>query len=258
MTNLGASFSLPKQWVNGEVLTHTDLNTQFNTILDNVAVASGIASLDGSTLVVQDPANATATKAAGKICKWGNSEAFQCSALTATTGAFSGVVTSTVATGTAPFTVSSTTEVTNLKAATATTATNLAITGEASAESGAVTVASTATEIVELNLGTVTSGDRIFAQAIVTLTKGGTGGSTSVYIEKKSGDATIATYHDESVLIHIKDVLANAGATFMPSGVIKVTGSGTLVIRLSGQSALSDSSVGSGAGDIYAFFLKKQ
>jgi hypothetical protein len=44
----------------------------------------------------------------------------------ATTGAFSGQITSTIATGTAPFVISSTTEVANLHAATATIATNAA------------------------------------------------------------------------------------------------------------------------------------
>lgn len=125
--------TFPKTWADGETLTHTDLNATTAAINTAVGVASGLASLNSSTLVVEDPANATATKAAGKICKWGASEAFQCSALTATTIAGttitgSGVVqgtqlTSTIADGTAPLVVTSTTEVANLKAATATLAT---------------------------------------------------------------------------------------------------------------------------------------
>jgi hypothetical protein len=63
-------------------------------------------------------------------------------ATTATTGAFttisaSGVITSTVATGTAPFTVASTTQVANLNAATAGTATNATNTAITAASSGA-------------------------------------------------------------------------------------------------------------------------
>lgn len=63
-------------------------------------------------------------------------------ATTATTGAFttisaSGVITSTVATGTAPFTVASTTQVANLNAATAGTATNATNTGITAVTSGA-------------------------------------------------------------------------------------------------------------------------
>jgi hypothetical protein len=59
-----------------------------------------------------------------------------------TTGAFttisaSGVITSTVATGTAPFTVASTTQVANLNAATAGTATNATNTAITAASSGA-------------------------------------------------------------------------------------------------------------------------
>ena len=63
-------------------------------------------------------------------------------ATTANTGAFttvsaSGVITSTVATGTAPFTVASTTQVANLNAATAGTATNATNTAITAASSGA-------------------------------------------------------------------------------------------------------------------------
>ncbi len=45
----------------------TDLNTAVNAIENAKAAASGLASLDGSTLVVQNPANATATPTASKI-----------------------------------------------------------------------------------------------------------------------------------------------------------------------------------------------
>lgn len=100
----------PKTWVNGETLTHTDLNAQFTAVNTAAGAASGLATLNASSLVVEDPANATATKSAGKICKWGASEAFQCSALTATT------LTSSIADGTAPLTVTSTTQVSNLTA----------------------------------------------------------------------------------------------------------------------------------------------
>ena len=63
-------------------------------------------------------------------------------ATTATTGAFttisaSGVITSTIATGTAPFTVASTTQVANLNAATAGTATNATNTAITAVTSGA-------------------------------------------------------------------------------------------------------------------------
>ena len=102
--------TFPKTWADGETLTHTDLNATTAAINTAVGVASGLASLNSSTLVVEDPANATATKAAGKICKWGASEAFQCSALTATQ------VTATIADGTAPVVTTSKTICTNLTA----------------------------------------------------------------------------------------------------------------------------------------------
>jgi len=90
----------PKQFVNGETLTHTDLNAQFQAISSAAGVASGLATLDSGALVEQDPTNATATKAAGKICKWGASEAFQCSALAATSVSATSVSATSVATDT--------------------------------------------------------------------------------------------------------------------------------------------------------------
>ena len=91
----------PKQFVNGETLTHTDLNAQFQAISSAAGVASGLATLDSGALVEQDPTNATATKAAGKICKWGASEAFQCSALAATSVSATSVATDTISEETA-------------------------------------------------------------------------------------------------------------------------------------------------------------
>lgn len=64
---MGAGFSRIKQWVDQEILTDTDLNGEFDNILNNVAVANGIASLSAGTKVVEDPANATVTPTASKI-----------------------------------------------------------------------------------------------------------------------------------------------------------------------------------------------
>lgn len=45
----------------------TNTHAQIDTFVSSKAAASGLASLDGSSLVVQNPANATATPAASKI-----------------------------------------------------------------------------------------------------------------------------------------------------------------------------------------------
>lgn len=291
---MGASFSLPKQWVNGEVLTHTELNSQFNTILDNVAVASGIASLDSSALTVQDPVNATATKAAGKICKWGTSEAFQCSVLTATQ------LVSTIADGTAPAVVTSTTKVTNLNAdkldgaeastassagvipiadgsgdihldfipdtltgktvATATTANNLALTDEVRTD-GSGTVTAAGISLLTVDLGTVTAGDRILISAKAQFNKGGTGGRSLLSVGKSSGTGTILFSSSASISTsYSTSINQEASSThhLALTTIAAVTGTGTYVLTLNGVSAGSDSTVIANAAGIHLFFLKKQ
>lgn len=247
----GATF--PKTWSDGETLTHTDLNGNFSAVNEAVGAASGIASLNSSSLAVEDPANATATKSAGKICKWGASEAFQCSALTATTvagttGNFSGQVTSTVATGTAPFVIASTTEVANLKSATstlATSATSINVT-----TLGANGTSGTQTR----DLGTVTDGD------IILVSSEGRGsmasaGTINLAIAKDSGTATIQTYNGQSQLLtSFYTAETGVNRNYALTGIVEVTGSGTLVI----VSTFSGGTLTVATNHVRADFLKKQ
>lgn len=49
---MGATFSRAKQWINGETLTHTDLNTEFDNILNNFTPA-GMDDYSSSQAVMQ-------------------------------------------------------------------------------------------------------------------------------------------------------------------------------------------------------------
>lgn len=273
---MGASFSLPKQWINGETLTHTDLNTQFNTILDNVAVASGIASLDSSTLVVQNPVNATATPTASKIpiangsgklvAGWGGSASTLATldssthvvepALTLYDGsgnrsasATSGANIIPVADGSGDIHLNFIPD--TLTGKTVATCTSIGMTGEGSATS--------ATSPVTLDMGTATAGDRIFVQVEASL---GADANAEYYftISKSSGTATIVIGNTHT---STKSPIAKEGnisdATTSGRGyscIVQVTGSGTLV--LDGAITQFAATLSINNIQIYAFYLKKQ
>jgi len=142
-------------------------------------------------------------------------------------------------------------------ATTATSATSLAMTGEASSE-GSGTITSSVTQLTTVDVGTVTSGDRIWASAWVSGTKGAVDGYTNIFIDKLSGTATVSFHHNTVNFADQRGIGALLAEYFNPKGVIKVTGSGTLVLRLAGTSSGSDTVVSAGNAELYVFFLKKQ
>ena len=217
----------------------------------NPGSASGIATLNGSSLVVEDPANATATKTAGKICKWGTSEAFECSVLSAT--AVSGTtitgsstvqgtkLISTVATGTAPLTVASTTGVANL------TASSII----ASYYDG-----SSSTNTATVDLGSVTAGD-VFIVSMMAQMTSSTSGLHGMGITKSSGTGSCLFFTGNTGTAI--QSYASAGSivlNFSYSNIVVVTVSGTLVLK-----SYDTGSPGTPTGyinKIRAVFLNKQ
>jgi hypothetical protein len=122
--------------------------------------------------------------------------------------------------------------------------------------SSPVTVTSGGVQAATLDLGTVTAGDVFFIEAQFTYSKGVSGGKSNYYINQASGTATItfpttaiATSHDDA---------ANITYNRHFGGMCFVTGSGTLVMQMGAFSDGSDSSIGSGACDLAATFIKKQ
>ena len=127
---------------------------------------------------------------------------------------------------------------------------NLAMTGEASATS--------ATSPVTLDLGTVTTGDRIFVTVSASLSLATNANYAYVIAEKSSGTATITLQNGYSRLSNLASGSSASGIAIegLPtvSGIMQVTAGGTLVIK--GTCAGSPTSLSSVS--IYAFFLKKQ
>lgn len=146
---------------------------------------------------------------------------------------------------------------------TATNATNLTagisslIRDEQSAQNaGVITVAVGVTTIVDVASMNVINGDRILITGLCESTKGATAGSTLIEIMQASGTATILTYNGRTELRMNSYDQASEVAYRTLSGIIKVTGTGTLVLRMRGLSNGSDSSVAPSGGQFHALVLK--
>mgnify|MGYP001594987112 CR=1 FL=1 len=103
---------------------------------------------------------------------------------------------------------------------------------------------------------TVAAGDRVILAAIVPLTKGATAGIEKIQAVKQIGTATIQAYNDTSEIQASRQLLANEVRNILLSGVVKVTVSGTLTIRVQGISDGSDSTIAIGAGQLYVLVLR--
>ncbi len=126
-----------------------------------------------------------------------------------------------------------------------------------SKNSGIVTVDSSGTSsITTINLGTVVSGDRIEVFGTAAFAKGVVPGESFPFVLKSAGTATIAVGSDLTQLTG-QDVDQASGTTrsVFVSGIIKVTGSGTLTLALMGFSAGSDSTVAANGGQLYGLVL---
>lgn len=131
---------------------------------------------------------------------------------------------------------------------------------EQSAENaGAITLSDPGTGftvIAALASMSVVADDRIIVLGDVETTKGATGGLTDIRILKASGTATILFGNDLGDIQDGKNIAANITHRHNLSGVIKVSGSGTLVLAIQGQSAGSNSTVAIGTGQLYALVIR--
>jgi hypothetical protein len=127
-------------------------------------------------------------------------------------------------------------------------------TGNASA----LTITSTPTDILLVDLGAITAGDRIFYQIHQQIIKGATAGTTTWQFYKYAGTATIEIFHNTNVVFRQFYHHANETDWYSTSGIIKVTGSGALQMKIYAYSAGSNASVNAGAFQLYTVFLKKQ
>jgi hypothetical protein len=129
---------------------------------------------------------------------------------------------------------------------------------EASGENaGGVTLLATNTALVDVATAVdVAIGDRITVYAKVGATKGAVSGTTAISIVKQAGTATGVWTFDEGSMPDERSVVALEFAAFSIAGVFRVTGAGTLTLRLQGRSAGSNSDVGAGDADLYLLTLR--
>jgi len=179
---------------NGTVGATTASTGAFTTL----SASSTVSGAGFSTYLASPPAIGGTAAAAGAF----------------TTLSASGVITSTVATGTAPFTVSSTTQVANLNAATAGTAGNV---------TGTVAVANGGT-----NLTSGTSGGILYYSATGTLASSALLAASAIVLGGGAGVAPATTTTGTGVVTALGVNVGSAGAFVTFNGALGTPSSATL------------------------------
>jgi len=121
-----------------------------------------------------------------------------------------------------------------------------------------VTVVASDTTLLTLDLGTVTNGDKIILNLLLAGTKGLAAGLLSIYIAKDSGAATIEFLSGVGASVWLEDLEVSGLLRFTESVVLKITGSGTCVLKIHGQSLNSDFTINAGDLRCGYLFLNKQ
>jgi hypothetical protein len=130
-------------------------------------------------------------------------------------------------------------------------------TAEATGENaGGVTLTAANTVIKDVALGTLSVGDLILVGYKVDVQVTATCTRIHVGIENV-GTGTIQVYNDDAELA-ITDVGPQGGNEqhFSQFGMLRVTGAGTITLRLHGDSATVNSTVNAGGGRLHAYVLK--
>lgn len=99
---------------------------------------------------------------------------------------------------------------------------------------------------VSINVGTVAAGLRFFTSAYMNGTKGGTAGDTRLFITS-TGTSTIQAYGSSTGITAGYEVVASTIFNISDAALFRVTGAGTLTVKLQGRSDGSNST-GVGAG----------
>jgi hypothetical protein len=121
---------------------------------------------------------------------------------------------------------------------------------------GAVTVLVGTTTVVSLASMTVAVGDRIVCLASITSTKGATGGISLYEMIQTAGTAVVVAGVNKTNLVANNDRAAGGVYATLLSGVLQVTGAGTLTLSVRGTSAGSNETVGIGFCDAHALVLR--
>ena len=132
----------------------------------------------------------------------------------------------------------------------------LPITEFSSDSTGSITMTSNV-EITEIDLGTVTAGDIIHVEYMFRDIEKSTGGMIYTSLLKKSGTATIKFGQNLTEVGQSMYAIAIAELSITSAITMRITGSGTLVIKLTGDSQDGDALCEDGEGQLYARFIKK-
>ncbi len=119
-----------------------------------------------------------------------------------------------------------------------------------------VTIPAGGIEVLELDLGTVSVGDRLLVNAILACIKGGTAGNMDYSIRKKSGTSALYSMGNRSNLQPTWYQQASIVSRTLISGIFRVMFTGTLVLNCWGISAGSDSTCNTGEAEMYVNVMK--
>jgi hypothetical protein len=120
---------------------------------------------------------------------------------------------------------------------------------------GLVTCTGAFTTIIDTPSLTVAVGDVVLVQTRVAMTKGITAGVSEIIVFN-AGSAVIAFGVDEGALQEL--CFSHTASALWPvslSGLARVTGAGTLVLRTQGRSVGSNSDVAVGGGETYCVVI---
>lgn len=118
--------------------------------------------------------------------------------------------------------------------------------------SAAVTLAASDTTIATVDLGSVVSGDRILASGFFVYTAAS--GTVVGKIAKSSGTATVVALASSSALYSQEGSAGNNNISV--NGIINVTGSGTLILKLYGTDVGATAAIATNFGQLQAIVLK--
>ena len=120
-----------------------------------------------------------------------------------------------------------------------------------------VTIPAAGIEVLELDLGTISVGDRLIVNSFLAATKGATAGNIDYQIRKKSGTAVIQSMASRTNLQPTWYQQASLIFRCVTSGIFRVTTGGTLVLYCWGISVGSDSSCPVGEAELYINAMKQ-
>lgn len=115
-----------------------------------------------------------------------------------------------------------------------------------------VTVTGSPTTVVDVPLGTLSTAEDVEVWAQVTFAKNGAAGSTTIEVLNISGDGTLVFTFNQASIRQSTYSTTGDSVTVSLHGLARVTGQGSITLRLRAWGDGSDSIVSADAGELYA------